>query len=155
MPDMSYQEKSILGSLAAIVVVYGYYFVSVLRDGGGAGFGGRLVGRLMGTVILLVIIEIVYHITVAVESLVLGSGVEPKDERDILIESKAYRNAYFSLASGVFLSIGAIIWINLASDAPAITFTPFATVNLVLFFMVIAEVVKYLTQLFYYRWGVR
>ena len=30
--DLSYQEKSILGSLLAMVVVYGYYFASVLRD---------------------------------------------------------------------------------------------------------------------------
>ena len=33
--------------------------------------------------------------------------------------------------------------------------TPFLTVNLVLFFMVLAELTKFLTQLFYYRRGLR
>ena len=150
MPDLSYQEKSILGVLAGMVVVYGYYFAGVLRGGGEASFSGHLLGRLIGTIILLVVIEIAYHIALA-----LTSRVEPKDERDILIESKAYRNAYFFLASGVFRSIAAVILGNLSRESPTLTITPFATVNLVLFFMVIAEIVKYLTQLFYYRRGLR
>jgi hypothetical protein len=150
MPNMSYQEKSILGSLTAMLVVYGYYFAGILRGNHGGEFGGRTMGRLIWAVIVLVVIEIVYHIVLALET-----GAEPKDERDILIESKAYRNAYFFLASGVFLSIAAVILGNLSREAPTITITPFATVNLVLFFMVIAEIVKYLTQLFYYRQGLR
>ena len=150
MPDMSYQEKSILGSLTAMLVVYGYYFAGILRGDHGAEFGCGTLGRLIWAVIVLVVIEIVYHIVLALET-----GAEPKDERDILIESKAYRNAYFFLASGVFLSIAAVILGNLSRESPTLTITPFATVNLVLFFMVIAEIVKYLTQLFYYRRGLR
>ncbi len=150
--DMSYQEKSILGSVLAFVVVFGYYFVAVLRDLGRGEFVGGMVPRLVGAVIAIVVIEIVYHIVLALES-----RAEAKDERDILIECKAYRNAYFLLASGAFT---VIVWVIVANLAPAaastrIAVTNFVTVNLVLFFMVVADLMKFLTQLFYYRQGLR
>src|SRR5208337_3059236 len=146
--DLSYQEKSILGSLLTMVVVYGYYFASVLRDTSEPAFGGASVARLIFAVIAIVVVEVVYQIVLALES-----KVEPKDERDILIECKAYRNAYFLLASGAFLVIASVI---MRDAAPArIAVTNFITVNLVLFFMVVADVMKFLTQLFYYRRGLR
>lgn len=144
--DLSYQEKSILGSLTAMVVVYGYYFAAVLRDASWPEFN---VGRLMLTVIAIIVIEIVYHIVLAMES-----KPEPKDERDVLIESKAYRNAYFLLATGAGLVIACVIVAGLThAAATRIIVTPFVTVNLVLLFMVLAELMKFLTQLFYYRRG--
>jgi hypothetical protein len=168
--DLSYQEKSILGSLLAVAAVYGYYFASVLRAANRPEFDGGNVARLIFTVVAIVVIEIVYHIVLALES-----KVEPKDERDIVIECKAYRNAYFLLAGGAFWVITGVILVNLTPDAlpanilmtpflilaklvrespPArIIVTPFLTVNLVLFFMVLAELVKLVTQLFYYRKG--
>ena len=149
--DLSYQEKSTLGSLLAFVVVFGYYFATVLRDLGRHQFAGGMVGRLVGAVIAIVAIEIVYHIVLALES-----KPEPKDERDVLIECKAYRNAYFLLAGGTFL---VIVWVAMASPArdgaPATAATNFVTVNLVLFFMVLADMTKFLTQLFYYRRGLQ
>jgi hypothetical protein len=146
--DLSYQEKSILGSLLAMAVVYSVYFAGTLRDIGHGDFGASSLGRLIFTVIAIVVIEIVYHIVLALEG-----GVERKDERDILIESKAYRNAYLMLATGASLVITYFIVAGLAG-ATRIPLTPFLAVNLVLLFMVIAELTKSLTQLFYYRRGV-
>lgn len=170
--DMSYQEKSIWGSLLAVVVVYGYYFAAVLRDASRPEFDGGNVARLVFAVVAIVVIEVVYHIVLALET-----KVEPKDERDILIECRAYRNAYFLLAAGTFWVITGVVMANVMGDAapssilmmpflilaklvrespPArIIVTPFLTVNLVLFFMVLAELMKFLTQLFYYRRGLR
>ncbi len=148
--DMSYQEKSILGSLLAMVIVYGYYFAGVLRRLGHPEFDAGSVGRLIVAIIAIIVISIVYNIVLALES-----KPEPKDERDILIDSKAYRNAYFAFATGAFLVMGCVITAVLVRDAAPtrIIITPFLTVNLLLLFMVIAELVKYLTQLFYYRKG--
>ena len=148
--DFSYQEKSILGSLVAVSVVYGFYFAGVVRDMGRPEFDGGNVERLAFTVVAIVAIEVVYHVILALES-----KAEAKDERDLLIECKAYKNAYFLLATGAFLVIGSVIMANLRyTVAPTrIIVTPFLTVNLVLFFMVLAEVVKFVTQLFYYRKG--
>ena len=150
--DLSYQEKSILGSVLAFVVVFGYYFAAVLRDLGRGEFVAGMVGRLVLAVIAIVAIEIVYHIVLALES-----RVEAKDERDILIECKAYRNAYFLLAGGAFTVITWVIMANLTPGTAAsrIAITNFITVNLVLFFMVVADLTKFLTQLFYYRRGLR
>lgn len=150
--DLSYQEKSILGSLLAMVIVYGYYFANALRHAGEPEFGGGGIGRLIFAVIAIIVIQIVYHIILA-----LDSRPEPKDERDVLIECKAYRNGYFALATGAFLVIGGVIMAVLARDAAPtrIIVTPFLIVNLVLLFMVLAELVKLLTQLFYYRRGLR
>ncbi len=145
--DMSYQEKSILGSLLAMVVVYSVYFAGTLRDIGRADFNGSSLGRLIFTVIAIIVIEIVYHIALAIEG-----GVERKDERDILIECKAYRNAYLVLATGAGLVITYFIVAGLAG-ATRIPLTPFLSVNVMLLFMVIAELTKSLTQLFYYRRG--
>ena len=147
--DLSYQEKSILGSLFAMVVVYGYYFAAVLRDASQPEFN---LGRLVLAVIGIIVIEIVYHIVLSIEQ-----KPEPKDERDILIASKAYRNAYFLLATGAFLVIACVVMAGLARNAAPtrIILTPFITANLVLFFMVLAELMKFLTQLFYYRRGLR
>ena len=150
--DLSYQEKSILGSLIAMIAVYGYYFSSVVRHADRSEFDAGSLGRLMLAVIAIIVIEIVYHILLAIES-----KVEPKDERDILIECKAYRNAYFLLVVGAGLVITWVIVAGLIRDAAPtqLILTPFITVNLVLFAMVAAELVKFLTQLFYYRRGVR
>ena len=148
--EMSYQEKSITGSLLAMLLVYGYYFAAVLRHIGQPEFGGGAIGRLMQTVIAIIVIEIVYHIVLAVQS-----KPEPKDERDILIESKAYRNAYLLLATGAALVIGLVLVAGLIRDAAPtrIMVTPFLLVNVVLLFMVLAEVMKFVTQLLYYRRG--
>ncbi len=140
--DLSYQEKSILGSLLAVAVVFGYYFASVLRDIGRPEFDGNSlpIGRLVLAVVAIVVIEIVYHIVLALES-----KPEPKDERDTLIASKAYRNAYFVLSTGIFMVMCAVM----------LAFKPFLTVNLVLFVWVLAELAQFATQLFYYRRGLR
>jgi hypothetical protein len=138
--NLSYREKSIWGSLATTLVVYGYYFATVFSGTRPSEFNGTGVVRLMSAVFVIVLIEVVYHIVIA-----LTSKVEPKDERDILIEGKAYRNAYFLLVADLFMLMGTIVLIGL---------TPFLTVHLMLLFAVVAEIVKSLTQLFFYRRGI-
>jgi hypothetical protein len=146
--DLSYQEKSIVGSLLAMVVVYGYYFATTLRNIGREDLGGSL-GRMIFAVIAIIVIQIVYQIVLSIEG-----DIERKDERDILIDCKAYRNAYVTLATGVFLVISYFIAASFArSTSTRLPLTPYLAVNLVLLFWVIAELAKSLTQLFYYRRG--
>ena len=129
--SLSYQEKSIWGSLITILFVYGYYFAGL----GLAKSPGLDLGRMVTAVVAVVAIEIVYHIVIAV-----ASGVERKDERDVAIEGKSYRNAYFLLAGG--------------ACATAFTSSPFLTGNVALLSLVLAEITKFTTQLFLYRRGV-
>ena len=140
--DMSYQEKSILGSLLAVGVVFGYYFATVLRD----------IGRPDSMVPAFQLVDLCSRWLLSSQSrscitfvLALESKPEPKDERDTLIASKAYRNAYFVLSAGIFVVMCAVM----------LAFKPFVTVNLVLFVWVLAELAQFATQLFYYRRGLR
>ena len=95
--NLSYQEKSIWGSLIATLIVYGRYFA--------AGSHG-----LVGTIIVLVIIQIVCQSAIAIVS-----KPEPADERDRLIAAKACRNGYFLLVTGVIACMN--IGINLGVNA--------------------------------------
>ena len=150
MIDMSYQEKSIAGSLLAMLVVYGYYFAAVLRNIGQGEFAGSVLGRLITAVIAIIVIEIVYHIVLS------ATTRAERDERDVLIELKAYRNAYFAYGTGAFIVIAWVIAAALMRDASSrLIVTPFVVVNLVLLFMVVAEVVKFVTQLLYYSRGMK
>ena len=137
--NLSYREKSIMGSLAAILVGYGYYFAAIFRSSRPPQLNGGSVALLISAVLVIVVIEVVSQIVIA-----LASRVEPKDERDVLIERKAYRNAYILLVAGLFLWMGTVVLFGL---------TPYLSVNLVLLSVVVSEIVKLLTQVFFYRRG--
>lgn len=143
--DMSNLGKRSLWMLIAIGMICGTYFARVLRNIGQSQFAGGALYRLSVAVVAIVGIEVLYHVAAPP----VGVQPQPKDERDILIESKAYRNGYFAYGTGAFLVISAFIAAGLAH----ISATPFLLVNLVLLFMVLAEVVKFVTQLLYYTRG--
>jgi hypothetical protein len=147
---MNYQNMSQLGKrslwmLMALLFLYCPYFARVLRNVGQSQFAGEALWSLIWAVVAIIGIEIFYHMTAPPA----GVQPEPKDERDLLIESKAYRNGYFAYGTGAFLVISAVI----AAGLEHISVTPFLMVNLVLLFMVLAEVVKFVTQLLYYTRG--
>lgn len=150
--DLSYQEKSILGSLVALIVAYGFYFGAMLRHLGERGAEGASLGRLVVAVIVIIAIETVYNIVLALET-----KPQPKDERDVMIAGKAYRNAYFLLYFGAGTIMTCALGLAAIDGATPmrITVTPFLILNTMLLLLVSAEIVKFLTQLFYYRQGLR
>jgi hypothetical protein len=84
--------------------------------------------------VLPVIIQIVAQIAIAV-----ANRPEPKDERDRLIDAKAYRAGYLLLVTGTILCMNIVV-------------SP--TVNALLMALVASEVGKSITQLYYYRRGI-
>jgi hypothetical protein len=149
--NLSYQEKIIWGSLATMLVVYGYYFATVLGVTN-EDFDGASAARLVFAVFGIVVIEAFYHIVFS-----LKSRVEPQDEQDVLIEGKAYRTTYFLLLASLFLSMAAMVLSNLFSASTAAKFImrPFIAINLMLLCVVVSEVLKFLMQLFFHRRGIR
>ena len=143
--SMTQREKRIAWLLIGMLVAYCPYFARVLRNVGQSQFAGEALESLIAAVVAIIIFESLSHITAPPA----GVQPEPKDERDILIESKAYRNGYFAYGTGAFLVISLVIVASLAR----ILLTPFLVVNLVLLCMVLAEVVNFGTQLLYYRKG--
>ncbi len=132
--------------LIATLILYGPYFARVLRNVGQSQFAGEALWSLIWAVVAIIGIEILCNIGPLPP---VGVQPEPKDERDNLIESKAYRNGFFAFGTSAFLVISAVIAAALAH----ISVTPFLVVNLVLLSMVLAEFVKLATQLLYYRKG--
>jgi hypothetical protein len=92
---MSYQEKLICGQFVPLVIGVVYYFL-VLRVRGGP-------WSLLGTIIALVVLQVVYLILVAI-----FSKKEDRDERDRLIEYKAYKVSYLTLMVVAFCWVAAL-----------------------------------------------
>jgi len=149
--NLSYQEKSALASLVAVLLVFWYYFSAVLAlIRSDQLHAASSVGLMIGAVVMLVIIEIIFQIAVAI-----FSGGTDTDERDKLIAAKAGRN------SGILLGVGAITTIMaiLASEVRGglgdneFVLTPIIIAQIIMLIMVIAQVFEYLSQLYYYRRG--
>ena len=138
--------------MLALIVAYGFYFGAMLRHLGERGAEGASLGRLVVAVIVIIVIETVYNIVLAFET-----KPQPKDERDVMIAGKAYRNAYFLLYFGAGTIMTCALGLAAIDGATPmrITVTPFLILNTMLLLLVSAEIVKFLTQLFYYRQGLR
>ena len=103
--SFSYQEKSALASLVAVLVVFSYYFSAVLELIRSKQLhAASALGLMIGAVIALVVIEIVFQILVAVISRSTAT-----DERDKLISAKSARNSGILLGAGTLSLFFAIL----------------------------------------------
>jgi hypothetical protein len=149
MLDLSWQEKSLCGSLLAVAAVAIGYFV---RTVGMAMRGdvqvGEVAGLSIGAVVLLVVVQLLYKLL-----LVLHARAEPADERDRHIAALGARDAYCVLQVGLWLTILHLAAAALVADAQIRWFAPFVTGQLAVFAAVAAEIAKYGSQLLRYRIG--
>ena len=145
---MSFKEKSILGSLIITTGLFGYYFIVAFKVfmAGTSGAIEDLPLILIAVVIAVVVVEIAYHALISVIS-----RPESEDERDRLIDAKATRIAYFVLVAGCLFAIGHTTLSVYVDDAVASN--PLSTANLVLLAFILAEVVGFAAQLWFYRRG--
>jgi hypothetical protein len=136
---MTYREKSAAASIAAIVLVYGFYAIRLL------GAAGLLVTplaplvavkALIGSTIVLVIILTAIHIVI-----VARARREAVDERDRIVGLRSVRNGYYALAACLW----GVAMLALTARPPVLL-----AYALVAGFAV-AEVVRYASQLVYYR----
>ena len=97
----------------------------------------------LALVVGFVVLEIVLHVAIAIQS--PRDARAPKDERERLISLKATHIAYFVLLGGTLLSLFAH-W-HLGWGA-------YATTQHVLLAVVAAELVKFASQIVFYRRGV-
>ncbi len=148
---MSGREVNIWLSLASTVVIYGVFFWSTAS---GAVQGADQIGLLIGLVILQVIALVAIEIGLAI-----FRKPEQADERDVLIDLRSFRSAYFVLAGSVATAaIGYLAWGGLASvpeAAEAGLAPPSVAVvgNAILLCFVLAEIAKCGTQVVLYRRG--
>ena len=150
--DLSFQEKSLLGSLLATIVVFGIYFFRIFARGSRAPLeAGSVLGLMVGTVIALIVIQVVLH------ALLAATGGETKmDERDKLIRARAGRNSGIVLGVAVITTIMVILVSELSSGSAAgwLALGPLAIAQVLLAQLIVAQAAEFLSQLFYYRRGI-
>jgi hypothetical protein len=137
--EMSFREKSAWISLLLILVVFGPYFWLVARS-----FSGQTHvhgGTQFLLILVFVVLEIVLHVAIAAQS--PRDARAPKDEREDLIDLKATRTAFYVLLGGTLISI-----FTLHFPVNAWTLAQF-----VLFSVVVAELVKFASQIVFFRRG--
>ena len=140
---MSFREKSAWACLITTITIWGPYFAYAFRLFSREHYSSSVMTAFIVAVILSIVLNGGAHIVVAIRS-----RQERKDERDIAIESKSYRNAYFVLI--------VLIWMVILA-APVGTqdrhFGPVFISQMVLLCFVVAETTYYLTTVVCYRRG--
>ena len=134
---LTFREKSLWVVVLSTVVVYAFYFWRAVAIG--SADPGRVGGLFLEAVILLVALQVAGQIAIAV-----GTRPQPDDERDRLIAMAATRNAYWVLVVSAWGVLGIAV----------LSLGTFWTVHAMLLAIVLAELARWGSQLFYYRHGV-
>ncbi|HEV3061774.1 MAG TPA: hypothetical protein VGY48_26215 [Vicinamibacterales bacterium] len=140
--EMSFREKSAWISFVSILLVFGAYFWNVARVLGGRVGQDAAYGISIGLLIAFVLLEIVLHIAVAIQA--PDEARAPRDERERLIEMRATRVAFQVLVVGALAGVGTL----------HVTRSAWVMSQVVLLAVVVAELVKFGGQIFYFRRGV-
>ncbi|MBK8021863.1 MAG: hypothetical protein IPK19_10680 [Chloroflexi bacterium] len=128
-----FRAKSAGVSLVVVLIIGIYYLVNALPlfSMDEAVPDGAL-NLIITTVVLIVVVEVALQIV-----LFVGAGqIEKRTERDNAVAAKASRNAYLVLTAGTFAAFAG--------------FTPFAMGSVLLLVFLLAEVVKFASQVVYY-----
>ncbi len=141
---MPYKEKSAIGTLIVILLVYWYYFSEVLALVQTGDIELRtLIPVIVGVVVFTIILQVFYEIIIGI----IHRDDEMEDERDRIIEARADRISGYVLAIGIYCCIGYIIANGIGEVRGSIPDLEFVIVNLLVLCLGAAEVVKYGLQI--------
>ena len=144
---MSYKEKSLLASLGATLLLFGWYlygsFSSLPLNPELPGFIEFIV-LIVGFIILEAIIQ---------SFLAIKNKSQLEDERDKLIEKTSSRYSYGFLVVCIWVSMVQIL-LDARFDNHLVLTTPYGMFHFLLLFFVLSEVIRFGTQLYHYRKGV-
>ena len=138
MSTLSYQERSLYGTLAADLLVYVPYFVYVLHH-------PNTLTHIVGTIVLLIVAQIILQTIIAI-----ASRSRITDERDRQIAGLGYRNAYFALV-GMILFGMCLLWLHTIKGAFNPNRMGLHFLSVFLGMVVLSEIVKIISQLVAYR----
>jgi len=138
MSTLSYQEKSLYGTLAADLLVYIPYFIYVMHH-------PTTLTHIVGTILLLIVAQIILQSAIAI-----SSRNRITDERDRHVAGLGYRNAYFALVSMILLGMG-MLWVHAVKGLINPNHMGLHFLSVFLGMVVVSELVKIATQLVAYR----
>jgi hypothetical protein len=143
MGSLSYQERSLWGSLAAELVVYLPYFFWHFHV-----HGQNSVNKVAGMIFAIIVLQIILQSIIAAVT-----RHRITDERDKLIQLRGYRAGYLTLASLMVFGLG-MLWLHtLAGHEFPIHegFVGLHFLNVFFGMLVISDIVKTVTQIVAYR----
>lgn len=140
-PPLSFREKSVWISLISILVVFIPFFWNSYRQYTGQVDGSSAVTVAFSLLVAFVVLELVLHAVVALQA--PAEARSPRDEREHLIEMRATRIAFQVLVVG---ALAAVATVHLTSRA-------WVMQQVVLLAIVVAELVKFATQVVLFRRG--
>lgn len=142
MGSLSYQERSLWGSLVAELVVYLPYFFwhFHVRE-------QNSVNMVAGTIFGIIVLQIILQSIIAAVT-----RHRVTDERDKLIQLRGYRAGYITLASLMVFGLGMLWMHSLAGNFPIHEgFVGLHFLNVFFGMLVISDIVKTVAQIIAYR----
>ncbi|MEW6983413.1 hypothetical protein AAD001_12245 [Colwelliaceae bacterium 6471] len=150
---MSFIQKSLWGQLAIFIIIGIYYFTNTLELIAANILSGQsITWLLLKLVIFKVVLYIVYHTIIAA---IHVKEANKHDERDKLIDLYGSRSAYHTLTAVVVILLY-MIWQGPIQDIPftfALLPDAYNLLHLLLMGFFLAEIIKIVTQLYYYKRG--
>ena len=145
--DFSYKEKGLIASLGVTLLIFGWYlygaFSKLSLNPEPPGFGE----------IIILIVWVAVLESIIQGFLALKNKSQLEDERDKLIERISYRYSYGFLSVCIWFLMVQIL-LDTWFDNHLILTTPYGMFHFLLLFFVLSEVIRFGTQLYYYRKGV-
>lgn len=137
---MNYATKSSIAAFAALIVVYGGYFVWAWPGHRAA----DVLAHMIGAAILMTIIMVALEIALALNSRRTSEPAGRIDERDAVVGLRSARNGYYTLIALVWC----VPFVALAGASPVLL------ANLCLGMLVMAEAVRFGSRIAYGSSGV-
>lgn len=140
MGSLSYQERTLWGSLVAQLVVYLPYLFLHHENS---------VNRVAGMIFAIIVLQIVLQSIIAAVT-----RQRMTDERDKLIQLRGYRAGYITLATLMVVGLG-LLWLHTQANSghfPVHTeFLALHFLNVFFGMLVISDIVKTVAQIVAYR----
>jgi hypothetical protein len=144
--DFSYKEKGLIASLGVTLLIFGWYLYGALSN-----LSLNPEPPRLGAIIILIVLVIISE--GIIQSFVALKNKSPlEDERDKLIERISYRYSYGFLSVCIWFLMVQIL-LDTWFDNHLILTTPYGMFHFLLLFFVLSEVIRFGTQLYYYRKG--
>jgi len=151
---MSYKERSIWVSLAITIYIWFNYFSTLYWAAQQDTLTTSVMqSALLTVVIMTIVLEIFHHIVIAIID--NKNANYDEDERDKKITLLGTQHAYYILSFTTIAAVLHLLFPFISQRLESLLNLPneYVIINIIIFGALVAEIVKFATQVFYYRRG--
>ena len=151
---MSYKERSIWVSLAITIYIWFNYFSTLYWSAQQDTLTTNVMqSALLTVVIMTIILEVFHHIVIAIID--NKNANYDEDERDKKITLIGTQYAYYILSFTTIAAVLHLLFPFMSQRLESLLNLPneYVIINIIIFGALVAEIVKFATQVFYYRRG--